>query len=64
VENLYQGKIHGYLEIIKIVDGVPFILDKVKGEFKWVETVMEVSRLKKFRPISVEGLVNIIKPIN
>ena len=53
-DGLYQGKIHGSFQVIKIIDGKPHTIDREKGKYKWFPTVMEESRLKKFRPISEE----------
>lgn len=51
------GKVHGSIQIIKIIDGEPHIADDPKGKFKWVPTIMEPRRLKTFKPICEIGLV-------
>lgn len=56
-EGLHIGEVHGHLELLKIDGGKPHIFDIAKSKPVWVETVMEESRLRKFRPISELELV-------
>lgn len=54
---LKKATIHGRLQIIKIIDGEPYLpeKDKKKG-WLWVPTLIEESRLKKFRDISEQEM--------
>lgn len=61
-DGLYIGKIHTFQSIIKIIDGQIHVLDRSSKGFLWVGTIMELSRLKKFRPITTEDLVDMICP--
>jgi hypothetical protein len=57
------GKIHGYPQIYKIENDSCFMLDKTKKGLEWFPTLVEGSRLKKFKEITVEELVSIVSPI-
>lgn len=60
LNELMIGKVHGHMEIIKLIEGRPHIADKEKKKFVWTPTVMENKRLNRFRPITVIELVRII----
>lgn len=45
-------KIHGYNQIIKMIDGKPHIPDKKDKRFIWVETIIDPKRMKKFKEIN------------
>lgn len=62
-DGLYIGKIHSIQSIIKIINGEIHILDRDKRGFAWSPTIMEVHRLKKFRPITTEDLVDMVCPV-
>ena len=56
-EQIVLGKVHGREEIYKIIDGTPHQLERDGKKYKWVPTILDPNRLKRFRTISAEFLI-------
>jgi len=63
-DGLKIGKVHGHVTFIRIIDGKPHLRDTSKGKLVWTETIMEESRIKKFKPISELEMIEMIENHN
>lgn len=62
-DGLKIGKVHGHTQFIRVIDGKPHIKDTSKGKLVWTETIMEESRIKKFKPISELEMIELFESI-
>jgi hypothetical protein len=52
------GKVHGHIEFIAIDEkGISYIVERDKKKIVFTPTIIEESRLKRFRPITMPELI-------
>ncbi len=59
--DLFTINVHGYIQIIKMIDNVPHIIEENKKGIVWTPTIVTQERLKKAIKINIDQALYLLQ---